>query len=288
MDRQVRACPALFHSYSVLVSKLDPVQKAAQEQFSRRSEAYGKGHILQNVDDVKEALDSIPWRPGWRALDVAAGAGHTGLLLASLGMETTLADLSEAMLEQAQKAARERGLRIQARKHEAEKFPYPDGSFDLVSCRVAAHHFSSPEAFVRETARALKPGGWFLLIDGSVDDNQPQAEAWIHQVEKLRDPSHHRFLTPGRWRELASKAGLEIRVCRLDPFKQPDLEWYFQTAATPEANRDEVRRLVENAPDAAQRLFRIRRENGKIVWWWQRLTLIAVRSVSAVDPVTAA
>ncbi len=50
------------------------------------------------------------------------------------------------------------------------------GAFDLVTCRVAAHHFSDVAAFVRETARVLKTGGWFLLIDGSIEDSQPVAE----------------------------------------------------------------------------------------------------------------
>jgi ubiquinone/menaquinone biosynthesis C-methylase UbiE len=258
-----------------MAGELDDVQRAARDQFDRQSGRYGNRHILQNVDDVQAALERVEFRPGDLALDVAAGAGHTGLYLASRGFTVTLSDLSAAMLNQASAMAQERGLGVTTRIHPAESLPYPDGHFRLVSCRVAAHHFSDPEAFVRETARVLERGGFFILIDGSVEDGKPEAEEWIHQVEKARDPSHHRFLTPGRWRDLCEAAGLDVVECRLDPFQQPDLEWYFETAATSPDNRKRVLELVENAPPEARELFRLGREDGKIVWWWQRLTLVA-------------
>jgi ubiquinone/menaquinone biosynthesis C-methylase UbiE len=257
------------------VAELNDIQKKARAQFERQSRRYGRQHILKNVDDVEAALEKVQFKPGDRALDVATGAGHTGLHLAGRGLEVMLCDLSKAMLEQAVALAKERGLRVETKIHSAEQLPYPDASFQIVTCRVAAHHFSDPAAFVRETARVLGPGGFFVLIDGSIDDDEPEAEEWMHQVEKLRDPSHVRFLTPGRWKSMCEKAGLQVIEIRLDPFKQPDLEWYFETAATTPENRKKVLRLIEKPPEPAKKLFKLGREDGKIVWWWRRLTLVA-------------
>jgi ubiquinone/menaquinone biosynthesis C-methylase UbiE len=214
---------------------------------------------------------------GSRVLDVATGAGHTGLFLASLGYDVTLADIAAPMLERAKEAAARRGLKVRTRQHPAEQFPYDNGCFDLVTSRVAPHHFSSPESFIRETARVLRAGGYFVLIDGSVEDDQVEAEEWLHQVEKLRDPSHHRFLTPNGWGRLCEAAGLNVLSATLMPFKQPDLNWYFETAATLAENRKKVLELVAHAPRSARELFRLGEEDGKIVWWWQRLTLVALK-----------
>ncbi|HUL51240.1 MAG TPA: class I SAM-dependent methyltransferase, partial [Candidatus Nitrosotalea sp.] len=227
------------------------------------------------VSDVQEALQTIALPVPAQVLDVATGAGHTGLHLASLGHRVTMTDISPAMIERVRETAARRGLSVETGQHPAEMVPFAAGSFDLVTCRVAAHHFSSPASFIRETARVLRPGGWFLLIDGSVEDHQPEAEEWMHQVEKLRDPSHVRLLTPDRWSEHCRAAGLSVVRATLSPFKQPDLNWYFETAATSTENRRKVLELVANAPASARLLFRLEEEVGKIVWWWQRLTLIA-------------
>ncbi|HEY0552372.1 MAG TPA: class I SAM-dependent methyltransferase [Verrucomicrobiae bacterium] len=255
--------------------ELNEVQRASQEQFARQSDRYGKGHILENVDDVRAALEHMALPKRARVLDVATGGGHTGLMLAGLGHEVTLSDITQAMLDRAGAAARERGLSVETRLHSAEAFPYAKESFHLVTCRVAAHHFSSPETFVKETARVLDAGGWFLLIDGTVEDDQSEAEEWSHQVEKLRDPSHHRFITPRTWNDYCAATGLRVVHSGLTPFKQPDLNWYFETAATSPENRRKVLELVRAAPGPARKLFRLGEEDGKIVWWWQRLTLVA-------------
>jgi ubiquinone/menaquinone biosynthesis C-methylase UbiE len=254
---------------------LDAVQQAAHDQFGRQSHRYARGHILEDVADVKTALRLVSLPARARVLDVATGAGYTGLHLASLGHDVTLSDLTEPMLERARENATLRGLKARFCSHTAECMPHPDASFDLVTCRVAPHHFSAPDRFIAEVARVLTSGGWLLLIDGTVPDDEPEAEAWLHQVEKLRDPSHHRFLTPREWRTLCAANGLAVRTCELHPKKQPDLNWYFDTAGTSPENRQHVLALIARAPESARRLFELNQEDGKIVWWWPILTLAA-------------
>jgi SAM-dependent methyltransferase len=259
---------------------LNSIQSAAAEQFGRQSRHYGKGHILADVADVVAATAHFTLPESASVLDVATGAGHTGLHFAGLGHRVICADIAQPMLDRVGEAATERGLNVVTRLHAAEELPHADASFDLVTSRVAPHHFSDPGKFVRETSRVLKSGGHFLLIDGSVEDDDPVAEEWTHRVERLRDPSHHRFLSPATWRSLCERAGLLVVHAGLEPFKMPDLEWYFEAANTSPANREAVLQLVRNGPPEARRQFRIGTEDGKIVWWWRRLTLVARKPVA--------
>ena len=262
-------------------SDLNQVQRASQQQFARQSQNYGKTHILADVSDVEAAAEHLRLPATADVLDVACGAGHTGLYFASRGHRVTVADLAQPMLDQTCALAAERDLEVTPVQQPAESFTQPDASMDLVTCRVAAHHFSHPQVFMHETARVLKPGGYLLLIDGTVEDDHPEAEQWIHQVEKLRDPSHARFIKPATWKTWCAEVGLDIVHCVLKPMKQPDLNWYFETAQTSAENRKQVLDLIEQAPRQARNLFRLEEEDGKIIWWWRRLALVAVKSLDA-------
>ncbi len=257
--------------------KLNSIQAAAETQFSKQSDRYGKSHILADVSDVRAAAELLPDMRGRDVLDVATGGGHTGLYFASTGAKVTLADLSQAMLDTASKLASERGLEITTACHPAETLPYQDGSFDLVTCRVAAHHFASPSAFVTESARLLRPGGHLLVIDGTAPDELPEAEEWIHAVEKLRDPSHNRFLTPASWRKLAEQAGLDTKMCTTNRLRQPNLQWYFETANTSPENREKVLALIADASPSIRDYFNLAVEGGIVSWDWPVLTLLCAK-----------
>lgn len=263
---------------------LDETQRAAQAQFDRQATRYGSSHILNDVSDVENALRGLDVSALNPALDVATGGGHTAAFLAGLGLEVTASDVSPAMLQQAVNLASGRGLKIRTAGHTAEELPHADETFGLVTCRVAPHHFSSVPAFMGEAFRVLRPGGWLMVIDGAAPDGAPEAEEWIHRVEKLRDPSHGRFLTPNQWQSIAVAAGFDVHRCDCAPFKQPDVEWYFRTAATSEANRTQALELIKNAPEEARRVFRLGREDGRVVWWWPRMTLMAQRPEVAKTP----
>ncbi|MDL5052506.1 class I SAM-dependent methyltransferase [Oscillatoria laete-virens NRMC-F 0139] len=126
------------------MGSLNDIQKRAQEQFDRQSGHYGKSHILADTADIVEALKGVEICPGMTALDVATGGGHTAVFLAERGLHVTAADLSAKMLEATAQLALDRGVSVTTRQHAAEELPYADASFDIVTCRTAAHHSVPP------------------------------------------------------------------------------------------------------------------------------------------------
>ena len=255
---------------------MDEQQARSAEQFHRQAGKYGRGHILEDTRDVLELLADVPLKGG-RGLDVATGGGHTALALANAGFRMMLGDLAPAMLENAARFLKEEGHEVETALFAAEAFPFEDESFDVVSCRVAPHHFSDVGRFVRESFRVLKRGGYWLVIDGSLPDGDRETAEWLHVVEKLRDPSHGRFLERREWRELAEEAGFEVVRVELQPMEQPDLEWYFEAAATPAENREKVRALIAGANDHVRTSMGLETEGGRVSWTWQRVSLLAVK-----------
>jgi SAM-dependent methyltransferase len=84
----------------------------------------------------------------------------------------------------------------------AEDLPFADASFDVVACRVAAHHFEDVEAAVREMARVTR--GLVLVVD-----NVRLSEV-AEEAERLRDPSHVRNYGEAEWRYFFAGAGLAV------------------------------------------------------------------------------
>ncbi len=59
--------------------------------------------------------------------------------------------------------------------------------------------------------------------------------------------------------------------------RQLDLNWYFETAATSEENREKVLEAVAKASEHVRAALRLGNEDGKIVWWWPMLALLACK-----------
>lgn len=256
---------------------LDEFQRASKAQFSNVSQNYGRRHsILADTSDVDRALDGLEFERGAQALDIACGGGHLSLALARRGCRVTLADLSREMLIAAGALLVEEGFTPSGSfVCPAEQLPFDEGSFAVVGCRIAPHHFSDPQAYVRESARVLQRGGLFLLIDGTVPEDSPETDIWLNTVEKWRDPSHGRLLARAEWEDYATAANLDVVRAEIDTMRLHDLEWYFETARTPEGNREKVREAVAGASEEVRRAMQIASVDGKTTWLWPRLTLLA-------------
>jgi SAM-dependent methyltransferase len=145
-----------------------------------------------------------------RALDVATGGGHTALGLARGGTWTVASDLTRPMLHAARKHLTANGPPgVQYVQLDAEQIPFAGGSFDVVTCRIAPHHFPDVAQFVREAARVTQPGGIVAVVD-QLTPGDPKAARYINAYERLRDPSHVWAYGHVEWEAFFVSAGLEI------------------------------------------------------------------------------
>ncbi len=156
-------------------------------------------HYLRGEHSQGEELEVLPPLVAPRftdvALDIGAGAGHTALRLAPLVSRVVVTDPSEGMLRAASGLFEEAGVtNARFQRGSAEHLDFGDGTFDIVTCRLAAHHFDNIDAALGEVVRVLKHGGVFFLVDTLAPGNQAVA-AFVNEVERLRDPTHVRCYT---------------------------------------------------------------------------------------------
>lgn len=114
-----------------------------------------------------------------RILDVGCGVGHWGrVLLPHMPADAVLTgvDREPEWVTQATANARKRGLGDRTRyiRGLAEKVPFPDGSFDLVTCQTVLIHVPDCRAVILEMLRVLEPGGAILLAE---PNNMAQSQA---------------------------------------------------------------------------------------------------------------
>src|SRR3979409_1446367 len=94
-------------------------------------------------------VELVQPKASWQALDVATGAGHTAAAFAPHVARVIASDPTAEMLQGAAKTATARGFaNMETAPADAEALPFEDARFDLVTCRIAPHHFPDIPTFV--------------------------------------------------------------------------------------------------------------------------------------------
>ena len=170
-----------------------------EQKFGAAAADYAASSVHAHGPSLARTIALVAPQSDWTVLDVATGAGHTALAFAPLVKSVLATDVTQEMLEQARSLAAERGLsNFETARMDAAALSAADETFHLVTCRLAAHHFPDPAAFVDEAWRVLVPGGTFALVDNISPDQSAESMAY-NIFETLRDPSHVRCLALGEW-----------------------------------------------------------------------------------------
>jgi ubiquinone/menaquinone biosynthesis C-methylase UbiE len=187
----------------------EQTKTTVQREFGANAAAYVTSAPHAKGASLERLLALTNPQPDWQVLDIATGAGHTAFLFAPHVRQVWATDITPEMLDQARRLATERNVsNLTIEIADAEALPYPAHSFDLVTCRIAPHHFDDPATFICEAARVLKPGGMLAIVDNIVPEGV--AGDYVNAFEKLRDPSHVRCLSMAEWSELLGEHGFQI------------------------------------------------------------------------------
>jgi SAM-dependent methyltransferase len=191
--------------------------------WSERAESYRSSEAHKQGRDLELFAE---WAAGKTVLDVATGGGHVARRLREAGCNVVTCDSSPGM--QPDVICR------------AEDLPFADSSFEVVACRVAAHHFDDPAAAVRELARVSSQ----LVL---VADNLFLGETG-EEADRLRDPTHVRNYSEDEWRAFFREVGLEVEVFEREE-KRLELEPWLERAGCVGAEAERVKELLADRID---------------------------------------
>jgi len=200
--------------------------------WSQRADAFRESPTHREGPDLDLLIEWCEPGHDVKVLDVATGGGHVARRLREEGCTVITVDPAPGMKPDVVASA--------------EELPFADGSFDVVTCRIAAHHFQDIRAAVAEMARIAQR----VVV---IEDNVFIDDA-VEEAERLRDPTHVRCYSEDEWKELLTAAGLEVeQVERFD--RHPLVDDWLARVETPPADGARVRELLgDRIEDGALKL----------------------------------
>jgi SAM-dependent methyltransferase len=189
--------------------------------WSSRANAYRQSPAHAGGQDLDLVVEWAEPGPGVKALDVATGGGHVARRLREAGADVVSAD-------------RAPGMNPDVLCPE-EDLPFEHQSFDVVTVRIAPHHFEDVQAAVREMARVSRDR---VVIQDTLFESEE-----LERIYSLRDPSHVRCYSEDEWRDFLRRAELRIEAVQIFEKRRPFEAWVECTAVPPE-DADELRALL--------------------------------------------
>jgi len=231
------------------------------DQFTRQAAQFSQSPTARSEDILERILRLASPKPSDAALDVACGPGLLVCALAQRVRHATGIDLTPAMLDQARRSQQEHRLaNVSWVQGDVTALPIPDGSFDIVTCRFAFHHFPDPLAVLGEMRRVCRPSGRVVVADSAPSAEKAHA---FNAMEKVRDPSHTRALPVEDLVALFHDAGLpypRIERTRL----ALSLDEFLSRSYPGEGGEARIRAMFEESLLNDAMDVQPRREQGKV------------------------
>ena len=248
------------------------IKKNAIMQFGKQAEAYAKGNIFVDVVHLSEVVKRSGVRKDQRVLDIATGAGFLALEFAKKADTVIGCDLTRNMLLKACEKEKTSGLKNSGfLLSDVEALPFPDESFDIVSCRFAFHHFPDPHKALLEMKRVCRDR--IVFVDG-VSSEDIDKSIFHNRIEKMRDPSHVRIYALSEIEKMFNEAGADITDITHWEIPQ-DFEEWMKRAGTQEEQKRIIEQLMLQSLDGDRMELQVKLEDGRLGFTYDTVILIA-------------
>ncbi len=257
--------------------KTSPHNEKIVDQHTRQASSYAQ--LTQSMSGQIRAPRhvAIGARPDDILLDIACGPGSLTLELAPHVARATGLDITPAMLDEARAAQARSGVQnVEWVQGDAARLPFADGSFSLVTCSAAFHHFEHPARILAEMTRVCRSGGRIVVSDVTPDADKAQA---YDRMEMMRDPSHRHAHCIPELAELGYELELGEAVTQSSLAGPMAYEAVLDTSFPEQWSRADLLELMrEDAVSGADRNgFKAQIADGKVLVTYPMSTIIWTR-----------
>jgi SAM-dependent methyltransferase len=207
------------------------------DAFDQQAEKFERAPLQSNREALARLVSFAALPAGSRVLDAGCGPGLVAEAFLEAGHSVHGVDLSAEMVRRARERCARFGERARFEQGSVLELR-PAAPFDAAVSRLVVHHVPDPAAFVAAQVERIRPGGVLVVTDHSTDPD-PRKSRWHNEIERARDSSHERSLTPGELLDLFAGAGLKRLRVEEDEHELDFDEWFDR--GTPLAPKADVR-----------------------------------------------
>ncbi len=222
-----------------------------------KSESHAKGSDLETMVELADPSASSV------VLDLATGTGFTAVAFAKKAKSVTAIDMTDEMLSEAKSFAEKEGAdNIIFVKGDVEKLPFGDGTFDIVTCRRAAHHFYDKAKFISEAHRVLKTDGVLSISD--MVSPEGDLERSYDRMERYRDHSHVGAEPISGWNRLLEQGGFKVVAVKSYEDRMTFEKWIYPVPGESQDGKASWK-FLENSSLEFKRMIGFREEEQSFI-----------------------
>jgi len=147
-----------------------------------------------------------------RILDIGCGNCRYLLVANKKGNELYGIDFSSEMLKIAKEYCQEHNMKVNLKKADVAKLPFPDNFFDVIICVAVLHIIEKGkiEKPLAEIKRVLKPGSLALIAVWYKHEKGEKLKSWFKKFEGKKIFRYYYFFDENELKDKIIKSGLEV------------------------------------------------------------------------------
>jgi len=203
-----------------------------------------------------------------KALDLCCGTGRIGRALKAKGWEPRGLDICAEM-------ARISSQHFCVLQAKAEKIPFADNSFHLVTCRQTFQFLNAAET-LSEIRRVLVPGG-NLILSLTVPFSDMD-KAWLYEIHRIKQALLLKFYTADELRAALAASGFSVLESRFLQVRESITKWMRYAPELSPEMKEKVISAIKHAPESYKKLHNVEEKGSQLLEDWNWVILKAVSS----------